>query len=140
MLSPTKLVDELTSYSDSYCPDVEAPKSSVLRAIASAWSSERSLRMDMGICLGFVIVGLNLNFDLVRWAITVLAIGLLFAVELVNSALERLVDQCVGNKFSSLAKEAKDLAAGAVLSLGIALITMCFFLVISTPTVQSLLH
>jgi undecaprenol kinase len=137
----TPLVEELTSYSESYCPAKKERRSfPVFQAMASAWASERSLRMHGCICLSFVVIGVILNFDLVRWAITILGMSILIAVELVNSALERLADQCVGKTFSSLVKEAKDLSAGAVLTVGIALLLAGFVVCFSTPLVQSLFH
>lgn len=137
----TQLVEELTSYSESYCPAKEERRSfPVFQAMASAWASERSLRIHICFCLLFAVLGVLLHFDLVRWSINLLGMGILIAVELVNSALERLADQCVGKTYSSLVKEAKDLSAGAVLSVGISLLVAGFVLCLSTPTVQSFLH
>lgn len=49
--------------------------------------------------------------------------GMMFMMELFNSAMERVVDLVVDGRFSHLAKQAKDCAAGAVLvSAGTALV------------------
>jgi undecaprenol kinase len=49
-----------------------------------------------------------------EWLFILVAIGGMFALELVNTAIERLVD-LVTAEYHPLAKQAKDLAAGAVL-------------------------
>ena len=52
----------------------------------------------------------------IEWLFILLAIGGMFALELVNTAIERVVD-LVTEEYHPLAKQAKDLAAGAVFSL-----------------------
>ncbi|MFJ7732729.1 diacylglycerol kinase family protein [Lysinibacillus sp. NPDC097231] len=49
-----------------------------------------------------------------EWYIVLLLIALMFALEMVNTAIERVVD-LASPKLHPLAKQAKDLAAGAVL-------------------------
>ena len=58
--------------------------------------------------------GLLLRLPPAAWAIVALAVGLVFAAELVNTALEALVDLASPGEHP-LAKRAKDIAAGAVL-------------------------
>lgn len=59
-------------------------------------------------------MALYLRFDSVSWALLFLAMGLVITAELLNTALERAVDMFTGGEFNNLAKDAKDVAAGAV--------------------------
>lgn len=101
------------------------------------WKREPILRVHSGSCLILVVAGIFFGFDALRWSIAVLGIVLLFCFELTNTAIERLADASVANRFSLLAKEAKDLAAAAVLSVGAALICAGVLLCLSTPKAQS---
>jgi diacylglycerol kinase len=55
-----------------------------------------------------------LQVNLLTWAVLVLTIGFVFALELINTALESLVD-LVSPNYHPLAKRVKDVGAGAVL-------------------------
>ncbi|WP_251555022.1 diacylglycerol kinase family protein [Neobacillus muris] len=75
---------------------------------------ERNMRFH--ICSGIAAVLLAYFFSITKteWLVILIAIGGMFALELMNSAVERVVDM-VTSEFHPLAKQAKDLAAGAVL-------------------------
>lgn len=64
----------------------------------------------------FVVIGLSwyLKISNVELMFIVLAMGLVFALELVNTAIENVVDMSMPN-MHPLAKNAKDMASGAVL-------------------------
>lgn len=68
----------------------------------------------------FVVLlsGLFLHYTPLEWAILVMMIGLVIAAEGINSAIEFLADR-VSTEFHELIKNAKDVAAGAVLILSI---------------------
>ncbi len=68
----------------------------------------------MGIAVAVLIVGAALRFSLASWAIVALAIALVLAAELANTAIEALVD-LVSPGEHPLAKRAKDVAAAGVL-------------------------
>ncbi|WLR44284.1 diacylglycerol kinase family protein [Bacillus carboniphilus] len=59
-------------------------------------------------------LGWMLGVSYVEWLILFLLMGGMLALELINSAIERIVD-LVTEEFHPLAKQAKDAAAGAVL-------------------------
>jgi undecaprenol kinase len=61
-----------------------------------------------------VVAGLVLRLPAAAWAIVFLAIALVVAAELLNSAVEAVVD-LVSPEDHPLAKRAKDVAAAAVL-------------------------
>ncbi|TYZ11525.1 diacylglycerol kinase family protein [Hymenobacter lutimineralis] len=63
-----------------------------------------------------VVLGLGWYFELTRgeWALVALAVGLVWSLELVNTAIEAVVN-LVSPEYHPLAGRAKDVAAGAVL-------------------------
>ena len=68
-------------------------------------------------CLAAVLVvifGFLLRISLTEWCICLVLFGLIMALELVNTAIEAVVD-LVTQEYRPLAKTAKDTAAGAVL-------------------------
>lgn len=84
------------------------------RGILAALSGQRHLRFHFGAALGVVALGLWVGLSAPEWALVTLAIGLVLSAELMNSAMESLVD-LVEPKTHPLAGKAKDMAAGAVL-------------------------
>jgi len=63
-----------------------------------------------------LVITFSIYFQLsaVEWLFILFAVGGVFALELINTAIERTVDLCTKD-FHLLAKQAKDIAAGAVL-------------------------
>lgn len=70
--------------------------------------------MHAGIAVVVIAAGLLLRLPLLAWALLVFAIALVLVAELLNTALETLVD-LVSPGDHPLAKQAKDVAAAAVL-------------------------
>ena len=71
-----------------------------------------------------VIAGLIFQVSAIEWLFLFLSIFLVVSFEIVNSAIENVVDLASDYHFSMLAKNAKDMAAGAVLVIsGFAVIT-----------------
>ncbi|WP_205701601.1 diacylglycerol kinase family protein [Hymenobacter rigui] len=85
-----------------------------------------------------VVVGLGLYFGLARWewAAVALAVGAVWCAELVNTALEAVVN-LVSPDYHPLAGRAKDVAAGAVLVMALAALVVG--LLIFGPRVWALL-
>jgi diacylglycerol kinase len=81
--------------------------------IAYAFRTQRNFKIHCGITLAVIIVGLLLQLTFEQWAILAVVTGLVFQAELLNTALEAIVDH-VSPEFHALAKVAKDCAAGAV--------------------------
>ncbi len=75
------------------------------------------------------IAGIWTGLDQMEWMLVIILIGGMFALELINSALERTVD-LVTEERHPLAKQAKDMAAGAVLVFAVtsAIIGLLIFL------------
>ena len=85
-----------------------------LAGIAAVWRSERSFRTQCALAVGAVIVTALLRPGWMWAAIVGLAIALVLAFELMNSALEYAIDK-VHPDVAPEIKRAKDAAAGAVL-------------------------
>lgn len=80
-----------------------------------AFNTQRNFRIHvvlgtLAICLGFF-----LKLSAVEISVVGLTIGAVLAMELLNTALESVVDLTVKQTYHDLAKIAKDCAAGAVL-------------------------
>lgn len=74
---------------------------------------ERNMRIHLSVALLVSAMGLYLQISSVEWAILLLTIGWVVTLEMVNSAIERVVDLYTLH-YHPLAKAAKDIAAGAV--------------------------
>ena len=85
-----------------------------LAGILAVWRSERSFRTQCALAVVAVIVTALLRPGWVWAAIVGLAIALVLALELMNSALEYLIDK-LHPELAPEIKRAKDAAAGAVL-------------------------
>lgn len=90
------------------------------RAFSCAWAgisyafcSQRNLKIHLGFAIAAVILGFALAIDTASWCAVVICIALVMALELLNTAIESVVD-LVSPQYHLLAKHAKDCAAGAV--------------------------
>lgn len=77
-------------------------------------ASQRNAWIHACITVAVIILAFVLKLSLLEWAILVLAIGLVWTAEIMNTALESLVD-LASPQLHPLAKIAKDTAAAAVL-------------------------
>ncbi len=82
--------------------------------IKAAILAEKNMRIHLFISMLVIIFGLWFSLTIVEWVVILFAIGGMLALEMINSAIERLVD-LVTEEYHPLAKSAKDIAAGAVL-------------------------
>ena len=78
-----------------------------------AWETQRNLKIHLIFACLAIALGVALNVGLTNLAIIVLCIGVVMSLELVNTSVESIVD-LVSPEWHSLAKHAKDCAAGAV--------------------------
>jgi diacylglycerol kinase (ATP) len=88
--------------------------------LAYTFTTQRNFRIQ--VVVGILALGLSLLLHLpaVDCAIISLTTSAVLALELLNTALESLVDLTVGKTYHPLAKTAKDCAAGSVLVAAIA--------------------
>lgn len=80
-----------------------------------AFETQRNFRIHTVIGTLAIGLGLFLNLKPVEISVIGVTIGIVLAMELLNTAIESVVDLTVGQSYHELAKIAKDCAAGAVL-------------------------
>ena len=76
--------------------------------------NERNMKIHCAMAVAVVIAGAVFGLTATEWCICLTLFGLVMALELVNTAVESVVDLVTQEK-KPLAKIAKDTAAGAVL-------------------------
>ncbi|MDG3141696.1 diacylglycerol kinase [Streptococcus suis] len=95
-----------------------------LTGIVNAYKEERNMRKHLISALLAIIAGAAFHITVTEWLFLLLSIFLVIAFEIINSSIENVVDLASDYHFSMLAKNAKDMAAGAVLLVsGYALVT-----------------
>ena len=90
---------------------------SVGHAFKGCWYALRTQRnawLEVGVACGIFAVSIWLRLDATGWAIIVLTTAMVFAAELLNTAVEVMLD-LVSPQQHPLARIAKDVAAAAVL-------------------------
>lgn len=75
---------------------------------------ERNFKIEILSAIAVTIASFFLKVSLLEWCILVLVIGMVLALEMINTAIERCVD-LVTKDYKELAKIAKDVSAGSVL-------------------------
>lgn len=85
----------------------------------SALKTERNLKIHVTIMMLVIIAGIVLKISKIEWIICIILFGLVIGGEMLNSAIETVVDIAMPD-INPKAKFAKDAAAGAVLVLAIA--------------------
>ncbi|MBX2862209.1 MAG: diacylglycerol kinase family protein [Leptolyngbyaceae cyanobacterium MAG.088] len=83
--------------------------------IVYATRTQRNFRIHLAIGLVALSLGLILHIKAIEAAVVAITISAVLVMELMNTALESVVDLTVGQTYHELAKIAKDCAAGAVL-------------------------
>ena len=85
------------------------------KGLRYAFSTQRNFRIHVGFALGAFLLGLFLGLNKSDLAIMALTATSVLVLELLNTAIEAVVDLAIGKRFHPLAKIAKDCSAGAVL-------------------------
>lgn len=83
--------------------------------LSTAFKEERNMKKHLVSAILVVLAGLVFQVTLTEWLFLLLSISLVIAFEIMNSAIECVVDLASDYHFHILAKNAKDMAAGAVL-------------------------
>ena len=92
--------------------------------------SQRNFRIHVGI--GSVVFGMGLWLQLpsIQLAVLVLTVAAVLVLELLNTAIESVVDLAIGRRFHPLARIAKDCAAAAVLVAAISSLVIALLLLL----------
>lgn len=80
--------------------------------------SQRNFRIHLAITALVILLGLWLRLASLEWAIIALTVALVFMAEMFNTVAETAIDMAT-DQYHPLAKRAKDVAAGAVLTAAI---------------------
>jgi diacylglycerol kinase (ATP) len=83
--------------------------------ISYAFQTQRNFRIHVAVCILAIALSIFLKLPAVEIAVIGITSGLVLTLELLNTAIESLVDLTVKQTYHELAKIAKDCAAGAVL-------------------------
>lgn len=110
--------------SAAHTPVPSAPppaRATLLRSFVYAWDgvryvarTQRNMRIHLALGTLAVALGILLRISPVEWAVIFVAIALVLVSEMMNTVVEAIVD-LASPRYHSLAKVAKDTAAGAVL-------------------------
>ena len=84
------------------------------RGIRSVFETEVNMKIHLTVALLVIIFGFILQINITEWMLCLLCFGLVVGTEMMNTAIENLVD-LVSPHQHPLAGATKDIAAGAVL-------------------------
>jgi undecaprenol kinase len=104
--------------------------------IVAAAAKERNMQIHLAISVVVVLLGVVFSVNKYEWMAIILSIGGMISMEMMNTAIERTVDMYT-KEYHPLAKQAKDIAAGAVLVFAIA--SVLIGLIIFLPRIFALL-
>jgi len=82
--------------------------------IIHGFRKEKNFKIHAAAAILAIFISIILRISMVEWLFVIISIFGVLTLELINSAIERLVDLTTSD-YHPLAKQAKDLAAGAVL-------------------------
>ena len=94
-----------------------------LAGIKVAVEEQRNIQIHLTILLLVIAAGLFIGINLNEWLAVILAASIVISTEMINTAIEKVVD-LASPQIHPLAKQAKDIAAGAVL------VAVCFAVII----------
>ena len=100
-----------------------------IEGLNHAYRNEQSLWLHGAGTILAIILGLALGISFNQWAIIIIALVVVLAVELLNTAIEATVD-LVTKEIHPLAKVAKDCASAAAFVSGIMATIICLFIFI----------
>ena len=97
-----------------------------MQGLAYAYKNEQSMWIHAIGTVLTVILGLICKLTLTEWAIVLIALGVILASELINTAIEAAVDLCT-LEIHPLAKIAKDCGSASTFVLTICAVVVCLF-------------
>lgn len=82
--------------------------------LIDTYRTEQSVWIYIPVALIVILIGFYLKINTTEWLIIILILGIILSLELINTALEAVVDLAT-EKYHPLAKKAKDTVSAAVL-------------------------
>lgn len=101
-----------------------------LTGLTSTFQSERNFRIHLVLTGLVTVAGFYFHVSRIEWVLLALCITLMLSVEVLNTAIEYLVDIWADGAYRERARQVKDIAAGACLltALGTAVTGLLIFL------------
>ena len=106
--------------------------------VCYAFVTQRNFRIHTFIGIFAVSLGAILSIEAIEMAIITMTCAIVMVLELINTAIESVVDLTVKQTYHELAKIAKDCAAGAVLVSAIAAVIVAAFILLP-PLLQRIM-
>ncbi|WP_338884495.1 diacylglycerol kinase [Xenorhabdus sp. TH1] len=85
-----------------------------VKGIKAAWQNEAAFRQEVIAAILAIIIAFSLDFSLLERLFLIGSIMLVVIVEILNSAIEAVVDR-IGSEYHELSGRAKDMGSAAVL-------------------------
>lgn len=85
-----------------------------MHGVRAAFDDGRNLKIQTAVALAVLVLGFFFSLQRWEWCVVLLCMALVFSLEIMNSALENLVD-VVSPGWTDAAGRIKDMAAAAVL-------------------------
>lgn len=101
-----------------------------LDGIITAFKTEQNLRIHILVMILVIVIGIILKISKIEWIICIILFGFVISLELINTAIENVVDLITIERKIN-AKIAKDVSAAAVLIA--AVISVIIGLIIFVP-------
>ena len=98
------------------------------KGLGYAFSTQRNFRIHVCFAVAAFGLGFSLGLDKSDLAIMALTATSVLVIELLNTAIESVVDLAIGKRFHPLARIAKDCSAGAVLVASISSVLIAILL------------
>ena len=106
------------------------------KGLKYAFSTQRNFRIHVGFALGAFGLSFFLGLNKSDLAIMALTATSVLVIELLNTAIESVVDLAIGKRFHPLAQIAKDCSAGAVLVASISSVLIAVLLLFPPLLIQ----
>ncbi|OFS10934.1 diacylglycerol kinase [Hafnia sp. HMSC23F03] len=84
-----------------------------VKGLKAAWKHEAAFRQELGLMIVAVVIAAWLDVTIVERILLVGCVTLVVILEIVNSAIEAVVDR-IGSEFHELSGRAKDMGSAAV--------------------------
>ena len=138
-IDTASLLSELPERSQSWqiAPNLFSSFKYAWAGISYAFQTQRNFRIHTAVGTVAMVLCWTLKVTNIETAVICLTIGAVLVMEILNTALESLVDLTVGQTYHELAKIAKDCAAGAVLMA--AIVAMIIAALIFAPPAWALI-
>lgn len=86
-----------------------------IQGIKTVFKEERNMQKHVAFGLMAIFVSFLLGLSILEWLWIILAVFLVWIVEIINTVFENVVDMVTDCHFHPIGKKIKDMAAGAVL-------------------------